>query len=163
MFQGKLEAIFIGPVKTAPMQQVQSVQAIAGKGLRGDRYSFARGTFSDQPDDAPEPETTKPGTQVTLIEAEAIEAAAHDCEIVIEPAQSRRNLLVRDVPLNHLVGREFFVGQVRLRGIKLCEPCGHLEKLTIEGVKKALLHRGGLRAEILASGELQPGDVVRPI
>ncbi len=69
---------------------------------------------------------------------------------------------MRGVPLNHLVGREFQIGPVRLRGIKLCEPCGHLEKMTVPGIEKALLHRGGLRAEILTSGTLRPGDPVKP-
>lgn len=145
------------------MQQVESAQAVAGKGLLGDRYSAAAGTFSDRPGTAEDAAAIDPETQITLIEAEAMEAAARDCEISISPAESRRNLLLRGVPLNHLVGQEFFVGPVRLRGLKLCEPCGHLEKLTVKGIKQALLHRGGLRAEILTSGPLRPGDAVRPI
>ncbi|HTQ39345.1 MAG TPA: MOSC domain-containing protein [Pirellulales bacterium] len=161
MFEGTLEAIFIGSMKAGPMQPVESAQAIAAKGLQGDRYSAGSGTFSDWPDTAADPTTIDPETQITLIEAEALEAVARDCEVTIAPAQSRRNLLVRGVPLNHLVGREFLVGPVRLRGIKLCEPCGHLEKLTVPGIRQALLHRGGLRAEILTSGTLQAGDVVR--
>ena len=68
---------------------------------------------------------------------------------------------MRNVPLNHLVGQEFTIGEVRLRGLRLCEPCGHLEKLTQPGIIKALLHRGGLRAEILSDGTLNPGDIVR--
>jgi len=161
MFQGTLESIFIGSTKGAPMQQVEFVQAVAGEGLEGDRYRSGNGTFSEA--------SAKPGNkhyprdrQVTLIEAEAIEAAARDCEVKIEAAQSRRNLLVRGVPLNHLVEREFTVGEVRLRGLRLCEPCGHLEKLTVPGVQKALTHRCGLRAEILSTGTLRAGDQVCP-
>src|SRR5438874_415595 len=67
----------------------------------------------------------------------------------------RRNLLTAGVPLNHLVGKTFRVGEVVLRGIELCEPCGHLEKLTCAGIKRALIHRGGLRAQILRGGELR--------
>jgi uncharacterized protein YcbX len=162
MFQGMLEAIFIGPIKGAPMEQIESAQAVAGEGLEGDRYRSGNGTFSK--------DSAKPVSkyyprdrQVTLIEAEAIEAAARDCDVKIEAAQSRRNLLVRGVPLNHLVEREFTIGQVRLRGLRLCEPCGHLEKLTVPGVQKALTHRCGLRAEILTSGTLRAGDRVRPV
>jgi MOSC domain-containing protein YiiM len=163
MFQGTLEAIFIGPTKAGPMQRVESAQAVAAKGLTGDRYCTGDGTFSDWPGAAANSSAIDPETQVTLIEAEAVEAVNRDCELAFEAAQSRRNLLVRGVPLNHLVGREFQVGPVRLRGIKLCEPCGHLEKLTLPRLKQALLHRGGLRAEILTNGELKPGDMVRPL
>jgi hypothetical protein len=159
MFQGTLEAIFIGPTKGAPMQRVEFAHAIAGEGLEGDRYRSGNGTFSEA--------SAKPSNkyyprdrQVTLIEAEAIEAAGRDCDVKIEAAQSRRNLLVRGVPLNHLVEREFTVGEVRLRGLRLCEPCGHLEKLSVPGIQKALTHRCGLRAEILSTGALRAGDQV---
>lgn len=155
MFEGKLEAIFVGANKAAPMQQVESVQALAGDGIEGNRYSTGGAAIA---------KGTKPkaGQQVTLIEAEALEAAVRDCDVAIDAVRSRRNLLVRGVPLNHLVGCEFLVGEVRMRGIRLCEPCGHLEKLTVPGVEKALLHRGGLRADILTSGTLRSGDPVRP-
>ena len=162
MFQGTLEAIFIGPMKREPMQRVDSVSAIAGVGLEGDRHATGSGTFSRG--------SAKPGNphfprdrQVTLIESEAIEAVNRDCELEFEAAQSRRNLLVRGVPLNHLIGKEFVIGEVRIRGLRLCEPCGHLEKLTVSGIEKALLHRGGLRAEILTTGTLRSGDRVQPV
>ncbi len=155
MFTGTLEAIFIGPTKGQPMQQVESIQAIAGAGLNGDRYSISGRAPSVS-------DGRSAGRQVTLIEAEALEAAQRDYDLKIAPHQPRRNLLVRGVPLNHLFGREFQIGPVRLRGIKLCEPCGHLEKMTVPGIEKALLHRGGLRAEILTSGTLRPGDPVKP-
>jgi MOSC domain-containing protein YiiM len=128
--------------------------------LQGDRYCAGSGTFSKA--------SVKPGNkyyprdrQITLIEAEALEAAARDCNVTIDPSQSRRNLIVRGVPLNHLIEREFTIGNVRIRGLRLCEPCGHLEKLTLPGIEKALLHRGGLRAEILTTGTLRSGDAVR--
>jgi MOSC domain-containing protein YiiM len=162
MFQGTLEGIFIGRAKAAPLERVGSVRAIAGQGLEGDRYCSGSGTFSK--DISKTVNKHYPADrQVTLIEAEAIEAAAANYEVTIDPAQSRRNLLVRGVPLNHLVGKEFQIGEVRLRGLRLCEPCGHLEKLTVSGIKTALLHRGGLRAEILADGLLQAGNIVRSI
>jgi MOSC domain-containing protein YiiM len=154
MFQGTLEAIFVGPVKGGPMQRVESVRAVPGVGLEDDRHgSLAYST--EQPNDA--------DRQVTLIEAEALEGAAGEYDLAIEAVQTRRNLLVRGVPLNHLVGREFMVGQVRLRGIRLCEPCGHMEKLAVPGIRKALVHRGGLRAEIIEGGTLQTGDAVQPV
>jgi MOSC domain-containing protein YiiM len=153
MFQGRLEGIFIGARKGDALQRVDQVQAIAGSGLEGDRYSRHEGTFS------------KPGSpdrEVTLIEIEAVEALRGECDIVLEPGQARRNLVTRDVPLNHLVHKEFTVGEVLLRGLRLCEPCGHLEALTVKGVMKGLCHRGGLRAQILRGGMLQTGAVVQP-
>jgi MOSC domain-containing protein YiiM len=159
MFQGKLEAIFVGPEKAGPLRRVESVRAVAGSGLEGDRYSTGQGTFSKDAS-ASGNKHYPADRQITLIEAEAIEAAAQDYGVIIEPAQTRRNLLVRGVPLNHLVGREFIVGNVRMRGLRLCEPCGHLEKLTAQGIKAALVHRGGLRAEIITPGTLRAGDSV---
>ena len=94
---------------------------------------------------------------MTLIEAEALEGLAREYEITLQPNHARRNLLTRGVPLNHLVGKTFRIGDVTLRGIRLCEPCGHLEKLTCKGVEKGLIHRGGLRAQIVSGGWLEIG------
>src|SRR5262249_49611353 len=119
----------------------------------GDRYFQQAGTFS------------KPGSpdrEVTLIESEALEALAREDGITLQPTQARRNLVTRGVPLNHLLGREVAVGDAVPRGPRLCAPRDHLEKLTTPGVKKGLLHRGGLRAQILRGGVLCAGDVVRP-
>jgi mannose-6-phosphate isomerase-like protein (cupin superfamily) len=93
-------------------------------------------------------------------ESEAVEAIARDAGITITAAETRRNIATRGVPLNHLVGREFFVGEVRLRGIRLCEPCGHLETMTTAGVRNALMHRAGLRASIVRGGTIRVGDPV---
>jgi MOSC domain-containing protein YiiM len=153
MFEGRLEAIYIGPEKRADLKMVSQAEAIPGKGLAGDRYAHQQGTFS------------KPGAidrEVTLIEIEAIEALKGESELMLEPGQARRNLVTRGVPLNHLVGKEFKIGEVVLRGIRLCEPCGHLESLTIKGVKDGLCHRGGLRAQIGRGGTIRTGDSIRP-
>ena len=154
MFQGQLLAIHLAPTATAELQKVEQAQAIAGQGIEGDRYSIGKGTFS------------KPGSksqEITLIEQEAVEAAAREDEIPLEFVHTRRNLLTCGVPLNHLVGKEFTVGSVTMRGVKLCEPCGHLEKLHFSGIKHALQHRGGLRAQIISGGVLQVGDVIKPM
>ena len=148
---GHVISIHIGPAAKAPMQAVDSVRAVPGKGLEGDRYANLAGTCSKK---------LKPDYEVTLIESEALEALARDCGITLEPGGSRRNITTRGVALNHLVGREFTVGGVRLRGLKLCEPCGHLEGLTEKGVREGLLHRGGLRAQVLEAGEIRVGDEV---
>lgn len=131
------------------MRSVRRVRAIPGKGLEGDRYFRAEGTYSDRPG---------PAREITLIESEAIEAMARDNKLKIHAGDARRNVVTRGVPLNHLVGREFRVGNVRLRGIRLCEPCSHLEGLTRRGVLAGLIHRGGLRAQILNAGEIHVGD-----
>jgi MOSC domain-containing protein YiiM len=152
-FEGRVFAIYIGACKAMALHAVDAVEAVPGKGIVGDRYFLQQGTF------------TKPGSpdrEVTLIELEAIEALERECQIKLEPSQARRNLVTRGVPLNHLVGREFHVGDVLLRGLRLCEPCGHLEGLTVKGIKEGLCHRGGLRAQILRGGLVRTGDAIRP-
>ena len=97
-------------------------------------------------------------SEVTLIECEAVESATRESGVSLTTAESRRNLVTRGVRLNPLVGQEFEVGGVRLRGIRLCHPCGHLEALTRPGVLKALANRGGLRAQVLEGGTIRVGD-----
>lgn len=152
MFNGTVVSIHISPKAELPLSTVGQVRAVPGKGLEGDRYFNQTGTYSK-----------KVGTdrQVTLIEAEALQALSRDYGIVIEPHETRRNIVTRETPLNHLVGQEFLVGNIRLRGVRLCEPCMHLEKLTRQGVMKGLIHRGGLRAEILTEGVILAGDTIR--
>lgn len=134
-----------------PMRQLSCVCAVAGQGLEGDRYFSKSGTFS-----------TTPGSvrDVTLIESEAVEALNSKLGSRFTPAAMRRNLVTRGVALNHLVGREFRVGEVLLRGERLCQPCSYLETLTQVGVKAAMQHRCGLRAEILTGGMIRAGDTV---
>lgn len=133
------------------MQTVASVQAWPGKGLEGDRYAAQLGTYSNHPGN---------GRDVTLIEIEALEALQREYQIALDPGLSRRNLITRGVALNHLVEREFRVGEVVLRGTRLCEPCMHLEQLSIKGVMRGLIHRGGLRAEVLRGGVIRVGDSI---
>src|SRR5687767_8912217 len=113
---GMVEAIFITPTNGAALRSVDSIRAHASKGPEGDRNFFKDGSPPKEFD-----------RQITLIEAEAIEAARREYEVQLDPAETRRNVLTRGVALNHLVGREFQIGAVRLRGTMLCEPCGHLE------------------------------------
>lgn len=148
---GKLVAIFITNTTGLPMAEVPQAQAIPGVGLEGDRYASGSGLYSNTPGT---------GRQVTLVEAEAIEALNQEENLGLEAIQTRRNLLTRGVPLNHLVGKEFRVGSVTLRGVRLCEPCDYLAGLTRPEVLPGLVHRGGLRADILSSGVIRPGDEV---
>lgn len=142
-------SIHIAPSGAAPMKPMNEVRAVAGKGLEGDRYFNGIGTYSNNPGS---------GRDVTLIEIEAIEALQRDYDIEMKSGESRRNIVTRGVALNHLVGREFRVGEVTLRGIRLCEPCSHLEKLSHKGVQRGLIHRGGLRAEIVTGGIIRVQD-----
>jgi len=95
---------------------------------------------------------------LTLIEAEAIEALKRDYNVELAPREARRNLVTRGIALNHLVGRDFQIGEVRAHGIRLCEPCDHLQRLTGRQLIKGLRHRGGLRAQILTPGSIRVGD-----
>ena len=102
-----------------------------------------------------------PDFELTLIEAEAVEALARDYGLQLEPGNARRNLVTRGVALNHLVGREFKIGDVLIRGIRLCEPCEQLQRVTGKQLIKGLRHRGGLRAQILTEGTIHMGDLVK--
>src|SRR5262249_10507993 len=142
-------AIYIHGSKGEDLRQVNAANVVAGRGIEGDRYFRKEGAGN-------------PDQEVTLIETEAVAALAREVDIKIEAVQARRNLLTSGVPLNHLVGKEFKVGEVVLRGIRLCEPCDHLQSLTVTGIKDGLCHRGGLRAEVVRGGNLQPGDAIQP-
>jgi MOSC domain-containing protein YiiM len=133
-----VEEINIG--SSEALMPVGSVAALAGKGLRGDRHFCADGA--------------QPGQALTLIEAEALEDAG------LTGAQARRQVVVRGVRLNDLVGRRFRVGDVECAGVELCEPCLHLQQLTRPGIINDLIHRGGLDADILTDGQIRVGDRV---
>jgi MOSC domain-containing protein YiiM len=134
----KVEEINIG--LSEALRPVESVAAVVGKGPRGDRHFYL--------------EVAEPGQALTLIEAEALE------DVGLTGAQSRRQVVVRGVRLNDLVGRRFRVGDVECAGVELCEPCRHLQQLTRPGIIKDLIHRGGLNADILTDGQIRVGDVV---
>jgi MOSC domain-containing protein YiiM len=150
MTKGTVEAIYIAAAAAVPVQAVDQVTAIPGSGLEGDRYALKLGTFYK----------AAPDHELTLIEAEAVEAIGREYQIELDAGDARRNVVTRNVPLNHLVGRDFAIGEVRIHGIRLCEPCDHLQKLTGKPVIKGLLHRGGLRAQILTQGTIRVGDEI---
>ncbi|HET7341974.1 MAG TPA: MOSC domain-containing protein [Methylomirabilota bacterium] len=162
MWQGSVVSIHIAPEAGAPLIVVPQVRAIAGQGLEGDRYATGRGYYSPKP--------SLGGREVTLIEMEAVEALAEGVlnaegergGIKLNAAQTRRNIATRGVPLNHLVNTAFRVGEVVLRGTRLCEPCKYLDSLTQPGVMALLVHRGGLRAQIVQGGIVRVGDTIKP-
>ena len=133
-----VEAINIGP--SDAIAPVGSASAVAGKGLEGDRHFHG--------------DAAEPGQALTLIEAEVLE------EVGLSGAESRRQVMVRGVRLNDLVGRRFRVGEVECLGVELCEPCLHLQQLTRPGIIKELIHRAGLNADILNDGRISVGDPV---
>ena len=148
-----VEQINLADRTSGPTFPVDAVEALAGRGLEGDRIVIER---------SPNGEPVEPKKQITLIEAEALDALRRDCDLDFSAAQSRRNICTRGVALNHLVDRTFTVGAARLKGIELCEPCGIIEKLSgKQGVTKALIHRGGLRAKIIKGGTIRAGDAIR--
>jgi MOSC domain-containing protein YiiM len=137
-------AILIAPTAEAPLTSVDEVAAVAGHGLEGDRYAAGGGTFSGP----------GRGYQLTLVEAEVLD------EIDLPWPQARRNVVTRDIALNGLVGRRFKVGSAECIGRRLCEPCAHLERLARPGLLRPLVHRGGLRADIVTDGRIRVGDPV---
>ena len=152
MFNGELIGICLAHEAAGAVRSVAEVRVVPGKGLEGDRYFDGKGTWTDHPGD---------GREVTLIEMEAIAAIGRESGIALEPGDARRNLITRGVPLDHLIGKEFRIGDVVLRGVRLCEPCSYMESKTRAGVKAALKHRAGLRAEVVTGGVIRVGDVIR--
>ncbi len=145
---GHVETIHIAPVEGAPVEAVERIPARAGIGLAGDR--------NERRPDA-DPLEDRAGKDLTLVEAEAIEAVLGD-GIRLAPGEIRRNLMTRGIRLNDLVGRRFRVGEVECYGVSLCEPCAYLAKLVGQPLIKPLTHRAGLRADILSDGEIAVGD-----
>jgi MOSC domain-containing protein YiiM len=145
---GSVEQIFLADPES-PTYSVDSVLAITGRGLDGDRYLAAEDTWAAR------------GCAISLIEAEQIEAIREEHGVDLGDGRSRRQVVTRGVRLNDLVGQEFSVGEARCRGVELCEPCMHLTRLLGEpNLVKAAVHRAGLRADILAGGQIAVGDSV---
>jgi MOSC domain-containing protein YiiM len=153
---GTVEAIAIAGTATGPMRLVEEAHALAGRGLAGDRYAAKAGTFTP-------PGGTGDGYDLTLIQAEVLDELVLAEDRRLRYAEARRNLITRGVDLNALVGRRFRVGDVECFGERLCEPCSHLERLTTKGVLRGLIHRGGLRADILTDGRILIGSAIETI
>ena len=135
------------------MRLVEQADALAGRGLSGDRYAAKAGTFTPAGGSGS-------GYDLTLIEAEALDELELPGVGHLAYAEARRNVVTRGIDLNALVGRRFRIGEVECVGQRLCEPCAHLERLTTKGVLRGLIHRGGLRADILSDGRIETGAVI---
>jgi MOSC domain-containing protein YiiM len=144
--------IYIAVKGAEPMVAKDQIRAVLGQGLEGDRYSIGAGTFSKTPHRA--------DSEVTLIELENVEAFAREFGKPFTTAMARRNIVTEGVRLNDLEGVEFTVGDVRLRGIRLCEPCKILARNTFYEILPALNGKAGLRAQILTEGVIHVGDTI---
>jgi hypothetical protein len=150
---GTVELIVLSAEAEGPMRAVSAAEAVERRGLLGDRYERGAGTFSS---------TGGRGYDLTLVEAEALEELSAK-GVELAPVEARRNLVVRGIALDDLIGRRFRVGEVECFGQRRCEPCSHLERLTRPGVLRGLVHRGGLRADVLSDGEIRVGDRVEAL
>ncbi len=146
---GAVESIWIAASAGEPARPLPRVRALAGQGLEGDRHVAGTGTFP----------SGRPGSALTLVAAEVCESFAPP----LQADEHRRNVVVRGLDLNRLVGHEFAIGSLRCRGMRLCEPCTVVQRYAGRPVLRALVHRGGLRADILENGEIRVGDAVRAI
>jgi MOSC domain-containing protein YiiM len=152
-WKGELLHVHIAAGASQPMRALAEARLVAGVGIEGDRYATRTGTYSVR---------HNADRQVTLIESETLEALARDHGIALAPHEHRRNLTTRGVPLNHLVGRKFRVGECLLYGGRLNVPCQYLEDLLGKKVFKPLVNRSGLNCQIVAGGIVRPGDVIEP-
>lgn len=153
MWHGTLLHIHIAAAASAPMRSLDRARLVAGVGIDGDRYATRTGTYSPK---------HHMDRQITLIEAETLDALARDFGIDFAPAEHRRNLTTRGVPLNHLVGRYFRVGECVLFGGRLNVPCRYLEDLVGKKVFKPLLNRSGLNCRVVLGGVVRAADAIMP-
>ncbi|GGF61771.1 molybdenum cofactor biosysynthesis protein [Azorhizobium oxalatiphilum] len=155
-FTGVVRHLHITARAFLPMRAMEEIKLIAGKGIEGDRYMIGReqGFYSDRPED---------GRQVTLFEIETLEALKRDHKIDLGPEEHRRNVTVEGVPLNHLVGRRFWLGETLLEATRLSIPCRHIEEITGKVIFDPLINRSGLNCRILEGGTVRIGDLVRSL
>ncbi|WP_298938212.1 MOSC domain-containing protein [uncultured Ruegeria sp.] len=151
--QGAVEAIYRFADTGAPGEALKRARLISGVGMEGDRYALGKGHFQSE---------GRWGQALTLVEAEAIEMLASEHGVVMAPVDARRNVVTRGIDLNALMGERFRIGSVLCQGSRLAEPCAWLQKTTPKGMLRGLVHRGGLRADILEDGEIATGDVILP-
>jgi hypothetical protein len=153
--RGTVEGLAVAPAAEAPMQLLEVAQARAGHGFDGDRYAAGAGTFTPRAG-------RRPGYDLTLMAAEVLDEMAAAGQ-ALDFAGTRRNVLTRGLDVNALVGRRFRIGDVLCEGRRLCEPCVHLDRLSGPGILRPLIHRGGLRADVLSDGEIRLGAPVRSV
>jgi MOSC domain-containing protein YiiM len=146
--RGYVVSIFTAPSAAAAVVRRDRVMARPGVGLDGDRYATGQGYWSAD---------RRVSRDLTLIEAEVVDSVVADLSAPIDAGAFRRNIVTRGVRLNELVGVRFRIGPVIVLGTRLCEPCEYLARLVHAGLLPPLVHRGGLRADVLTAGEIAEG------
>lgn len=154
MFEGQVESIHRAPAGSAPMELLTSATLVAGEGIAGDRYATGLGHYSGRP---------HVDRQVTLLEAEVLEALSRDHGVELAPSEHRRNVTTSGVPVGHLVGAYFSLGACVLYGGRLNVPCAYLDSIVGRKVWRSLVHRSGLNARIIVGGTVSSGDRMRPV
>ena len=149
---GKVVGIYIAQNQGDQTVSVDRIHVVPGMGIEGDRYFKKRTEVEGR---------SKTGREITLIELEAIESMCLNDGIQITPEETRRNIVTNGIPLNELVGHIFFIGEIQLRGVRLCEPCQYLANKTDPRILPAMVHRGGLRADILTEGNIHINDSIK--
>jgi MOSC domain-containing protein YiiM len=154
MWSGVVRHLHITPRAFLPMRSLPELNLVAGKGIEGDRYMIGReeGFYSSKPEE---------GRQITLFEIETLIALKRDAGIDLAPEEHRRNVTTEGVPLTHLVGKQFWLGEVLLEATRLSIPCRHIEEVTGKTIFDPLINRSGLNCKILKGGTIRVGDMVR--
>jgi MOSC domain-containing protein YiiM len=154
MADGKVIGIYITKKHGDPTISVDHAHLIPGKGIKGDRYF----EYLENPG-----RDLKTGRQITLIESEVLETMWQVDGVELLPGQTRRNIVTKGIPLNNLVDCEFTIGEVILRGVRLCEPCQYLADRTDQRILRSMVHKGGLRADIISEGTVHVNDQISTI
>jgi MOSC domain-containing protein YiiM len=156
MWEGRVKSLHSCAAKSEPLGTKEKLVCLAGVGIEGDRYALGTGHYSHKPE---------VGRQITLFETETLEALARDWDITLKPEEARRNVVTKGAPLNHLVGRQFRIGDdVVLEGMRLSTPCQYLEDLLrLKSLFKAMINRSGLNCRIVTGGTILGGDAIGPV
>lgn len=153
-WNGAITDLHLATAGSEPMLAKESLRLIKGIGVDGDRYATAKGFYSHLPE---------PGRQITLFEVETLNALARDHDVTLHPGDHRRNVTVKGVPLNHLVGQSFWLGNALLQATRLSTPCKHIEDVTGKTMGRWLIHRSGLNCIIVKGATIHIGDAVMPM
>ena len=150
---GTVEHIHIARVHGGPVESVPFIDLVKGIGILGDRNELKAGEWDD----------SHVGEELTLVEAESLERLAREHDIHLRPGDTRRNVTTRGISLNDLVGKRFRVGEVEAEGVELCEPCSDLQTMVGKPILRPLVHRAGIRAQLVNGGTIRVGDTVEAI
>ena len=151
VWEGEVVALYVSPTASEPMQPLQEASFVEGRGIEGDRHYLHGEVVADD---------EEPSYEVTLIEDETIDTLQYEAKVPISAEVLRRHIVTRGFSVNHLVDREFQIGEVRLRGLSLYEPSPQLMESVGHKIAVGLIHRGGLAAQILSNGVVHVGDLI---